>query len=256
MIIGKEQNDMSLILVTNDDGIDSDGLRRLVRAAMPFGEVWVVAPDGQRSASAHSINIRNTMDIYPYDYPEEGVKAYTCSGTPADCVRVGGLFVLPEKPVLVLSGINYGYNSATDIQYSGTCGAAFEAAFQGWHAIAVSEQAVDCHEVTDRYLSELLQELIETPLPYGRIHNVNFPGCPLSECNGVLRDLHVSRSEFYTDAYKAVEKLPDGGTRVVVDGQYSEHAEEGTDMYALIHKYVSVSVVTNVGIADYDTENR
>ena len=239
---------MSLILVTNDDGIDSDGLLRLVRAAKEFGEVWVVAPDGQRSASSHSINIRNSMDIYPHDYPEEGVKAFTCSGTPGDCVRVGGLFVMPEKPALVLSGINFGYNSATDIQYSGTCGAAFEAAFQGWHAIALSEQAVECHEVTDRYLPELLRELIDTPLEYGRIHNVNFPGCPLSECNGVLRNLTVSRSEFYTDAYKEVEKLPNGGVRVAVDGQYSEQAEEGSDMYALIHKYVSVSMVNNVGI--------
>ncbi len=239
---------MRRILITNDDGIDADGLLRLVRAAKDFGEVWVVAPDGQRSASSHSINIRNTIDIGPYPFPVEGVKAFWCSGSPADCVRVGGVHIMQEKPDIVLSGINFGYNSATDIQYSGTCGAAFEGAFQGWHSIAVSEQAKECHEVTDRYLSELLAELIETPLPYGTIHNVNFPGCPLAECRGVLRNRTVSRSMFYRDGYDEVQKLESGGRRVIVNGQPNRTAEEGTDMRALVENYVSVGVVNNVGV--------
>ena len=81
------------ILITNDDGIDADGLLRLVRAAADMGEVWVVAPDGQRSASSHSIAIRDAIDIFPYTYPVKGVTAYACSGTPADCVRA-----LPSRP--------------------------------------------------------------------------------------------------------------------------------------------------------------
>lgn len=72
----------------------------------------------------------------PYDYPEKSVQAFTCTGTPADCVRVGTLAVMPRRPDVVLSGINYGYNMATDIQYSATAGAAFEAEFQGYPAIA------------------------------------------------------------------------------------------------------------------------
>ena len=128
------------ILITNDDGIEADGLIRLAEAAKEFGEVWVVAPKRERSAASHSITLRRHIDVYPHnDFPVEGVKAYHCSGKPADCVRVGALAVMPEKPDLVLSGINYGYNSATDIQYSATVGAAFEAAFQGIHAIALSE---------------------------------------------------------------------------------------------------------------------
>ena len=72
------------ILITNDDGIDADGLIRLVQAAKDFGEVWVVAPDGQRSAASHSISLRNPIDVYPYEFPVSGVHAYSCSGTPAD----------------------------------------------------------------------------------------------------------------------------------------------------------------------------
>ncbi|MBR6172816.1 MAG: 5'/3'-nucleotidase SurE [Eubacterium sp.] len=239
---------MKRLLITNDDGMEADGLIRLVRAAKAFGEVWVVAPDGQRSASSHSLTLRDPMKVLPYDFPVDGVKSWSCSGTPADCVRVGIHFILHEKPDIVLSGINYGYNSATDIQYSGTCGAAFEGAFQGAHSIAVSEQACPCHEVTDRYLSELLEELIATPLPYGTIYNVNFPGCPLSECGGVLRNRTVSRSMFYADAYRVRQKLPGGGHMVQVDGNYQEKAEEETDMHALIHHYVSVGTVNNVGV--------
>lgn len=240
---------MRRILITNDDGIDADGLYRLAEAAKAYGEVWVVAPEGQRSASSHSIAIRTTLDVAEYTgFPVGGVKTYVCSGMPADCVRVGGLFVMPDKPDLVLSGINFGFNSATDIQYSGTCGAAFEGAFQGWHSIAVSEAANGRHEVTDRYLAEILAELIDTPLGYGMIHNVNFPGCPLEECRGVLRNRTVSRSMFFVDGYRLVEDLPGGGRRVIVDGKHNRTAEEGTDMRALVDGYVSCGVVNNVGV--------
>jgi 5'-nucleotidase len=236
------------ILITNDDGIEADGLIRLAEAAKEFGEVWVVAPKRERSAASHSITLRRHIDVYPHnDFPVEGVKAYHCSGKPADCVRVGALAVMPEKPDLVLSGINYGYNSATDIQYSATVGAAFEAAFQGIHAIALSEGFSKCHEVTDKYLHDLIAELIDVPLKYGQVHNVNFPDCPLSECKGVLYDRKVSRGTFYIDSYKEVEKLPDGGSRLMVDGKYNEDAEEGTDFKAIVDKYVSVGIVNNIG---------
>ena len=239
---------MKKILITNDDGIDAGGLIRLADTAKEFGEVWVVAPGGQRSASSHCITLRESIDLYPQIFPVAGVHAFSCSGMPADCIRVGCVYLMSEKPDIVLSGINFGYNSATDIQYSGTCGAAFEGAFQGAHAIAVSEQACDCHEVTDRYLSEILAELISSPLPYGTIHNINFPGCPLSECRGILRDRAVSRSMFYRDHYDKVEELPDNGVRVRVNGFYQETAEDGTDMKALIGNYISIGTVNNVGV--------
>ena len=237
---------MRKIMVTNDDGIGSDGLIRLVKAAKVFGEVYVVAPDGQRSAASHSITLHDEMIIYPYEYPIEGVKAFTCSGTPADCVRVGSLNLMDRKPDVVLSGVNHGYNVATDIQYSATVGAAFEAAFQGYHAIALSEGMEPCHEVTDFYLQQLLEELMEKSLQYGQILNVNFPDCPLSACKGVLYDRTVSRGIPYQDHYVEKGKLPNGGIRLMVEGDISLESEEGSDYRAILENYVSVGVVNNI----------
>ena len=235
------------IIITNDDGICADGIARLARAAKEFGEVWVVAPETQRSAASHSISLHSAIDIYPCDeFPIDGVHAYTCSGTPGDCVRVGSLSVISERPDVVLSGINFGYNVASDIQYSATAGAAFEAAFQGYHAIALSEGCND-HSVTDKYIKEILEKLLNEPLKPGFIHNVNFPDCELGECQGVLFDRAVDRGMFYKDHYNVVEKLYDGGLRYMVEGVYSPKAEEGTDFHAILNNYVSVGVVNNVG---------
>ena len=238
---------MKKILITNDDGIEADGLIRLARAALSFGEVWVVAPEKQRSASSHAITLHDSIDINPYPmFPVEGVKAYACSGMPADCVRVGGLSVMDSCPDIVLSGINYGYNAATDLQYSGTAGAAFEATFQGWHGVALSESADPCHETADAYLDELLGEAISMKLGYGQIVNINFPHGPMCDCKGVLRDRRVSHGMFYRDSYRKKRDLSDGGNEVMVDGTWEAKGEEGTDLKAIIDGYVSVGIVTNI----------
>ena len=238
---------MRKILVTNDDGITSDGMIRLAREAKAFGEVWVVAPETQRSAASHSITLHSPLDVYPYPFPVDGVHAWSCSGTPGDCVRVGSLHIMPAKPDVVLSGINHGYNVASDIQYSATAGAAFEAAFQGYPGIALSEEACGCHEVTDAYLHEILERLLEEEQEPGQIFNVNFPGCPLSACRGVLENRTVSRGMFYRDHYKELEKLDRGGVRLMVEGVYNEDAEEGSDFRAVVDHYVSVGKVFNIG---------
>ena len=187
---------MRKILITNDDGINADGIIRLAQAATEFGEVWVIAPDSQRSAMSHSITLRHSVDAWKVDFPVPGVHAYACSGTPGDCVRIGSLNIVSGKPDHVFSGINYGFNAASDIQYSATAGAAFEAAFQGIHTIAFSEDACEIHEVTERYLKEIIAELLNKPLGVNQIWNVNFPGCQLAECNGILRDRKVSTDAF------------------------------------------------------------
>ena len=146
----------------------------------------------------------------------------------------------------MLSGINKGYNVATDIQYSGTCGAAFEGAFQGIPSIALSEASNGCHEVTDHYLPEILAGLLDRTPGYGRICNVNFPGCPLAECGGILEDRTVSHGAFYRDRYCKILDLPGGGVRLNVDGLYNEDAEPGTDFRAVVDKYVSVGIVQNI----------
>lgn len=238
---------MRTILITNDDGIAADGLIRLAAAAKEFGEVWVVAPESQRSAMSHSITLHKPIDVVPREFPVAGVRAYACSGTPADCVRVGSLSVMPHKPDVVLSGINYGYNVASDIQYSATAGAAFEGAFQGYLSVALSEGASPCHEVTDTYLREILEKLLTQPPCPGRIWNVNFPACKLSECGGILWDRKVSSGMFYRDRYPVQEKLPNGGVRYMVDGIYNEDAEAGTDFRAVVDRFVSVGTALNIG---------
>lgn len=238
---------MRSILITNDDGITSAGIIRLAEEAKKFGEVWVIAPESQRSAMSHCITLHKPIEVYPHEFPIAGVHAYSCSGTPADCVRAGGHRIMPHEPDVVLSGINFGYNVATDLQYSATVGAAFEGAFQGWHSIALSEDAKECHEAADAYLHEILAELLDTKLGYGQILNVNFPGCPLSECHGILRDRRVSHGMFYRDTYNVIEELPAGGKRLMVEGHYNEDAEAGTDFRAVVENYISIGYAANIG---------
>lgn len=238
---------MRLILITNDDGIDSDGLIRLARTAAAFGQVWLVAPAHQRSAASHSITLDRPIDVHPHPFPVEGVRAFACSGTPGDCVRVGCLSILPRKPDVVLSGINYGYNAASDLQYSATAGAALEASFQGVTGIALSEGACERHEVTDAFLSEILERLVDAPPPKGCIWNVNFPDCPLEQCRGILTGRTVSGETFYRDHYEHIASLPGGGRRLMVKGiRQTETKEAGTDFRAILDGYVSVGTVRNL----------
>lgn len=236
---------MRKILITNDDGIYADGIIRLAKAATEFGEVWVVAPDSQRSAMSHSITLRHSMEVWKADFPVPGVHAYACNGTPADCVRIGVLNIVPGKPDHVFSGINYGYNTATDLQYSATAGAAFEAAFQEIHTIAFSEDASEIHEVTDRYLKEIMEELLDKTLGINQIWNVNFPGCSLGECQGILRDRKVSTEVFYEDRYRETP-ISEGRISYMVEGIRNYHATEGTDLKAILDNYVSVGIATNI----------
>ena len=238
---------MRNILITNDDGILADGIIRLAGAAKAFGRVWVCAPAAQRSAASHSISLHSPVDVFPAEFPVPDVTAFACSGTPGDCVRVGALALMPQKPDAVLSGINFGYNAASDIQYSATAGAAFEGAFQGCLSIAFSEGTNNHPEVADRYLPELLDMLLQKPFCENEIYNVNFPGCALSECRGILLDRTVSHSMIYRDSYRKTETLPDGGSRYEVVGEYREEAEEGTDLRALFDCFGSVGRVRNVG---------
>ena len=237
--------DRSIILITNDDGIDSDGLRRLALCAREHGEVWVIAPDGQRSAMSHSINLREPITVRPVAYPVEHVHAYACSGTPADCIRLGLHNILPQKPDYVFSGINYGYNTGSDIQYSATVGAGLEAAWSGIHTVAFSENASPVHEVTEAYLPQLMDRMMHEPLGYNEIWNVNFPGLPLSECKGILEDRQVADCAFYRDSYDE-EAQADGSIRYHVNGRYSEDAPEGTDYRAIVDGYISIGKVRNL----------
>lgn len=236
-----------LILITNDDGIEADGIEMLAKAAKQFGEVWVVAPEGQRSAASHRITYFSPIEAWEVDYPVEGVKAFACSGSPADCVRVAVKKILPRKPDFVFSGINYHFNASADIQYSATVGAAMEASFMKIPAIAFSREGCDCHETVDKYLPELMEKYMNMPLGPEQIWNINFPGCTLAECKGVLENRTVSHDDFYDDDYSETV-LENGKISYMVTPMRNWEASEGTDLHALINNYVSVGVVKNIGV--------
>ena len=235
---------MRKILVSNDDGIDSEALARLAALAKKFGEVWVVAPCRQFSSMSHAANFWEPLKAWEVDFPVEGVHAFTTTGTPSDCVSFGITTVVPGRPDLVFTGINKGYNIASGIQYSATVGAALEAANQKIHTIAFSENHIGTHEVTDKYIEQLASELIDTPLGDNEIWNVNFPNCSVEECRGIKYDTVVSQDDFYAGGYDVVAKDGDKISYMVNFERYWT-ATEGTDLYAIMNNYVSVGRVKN-----------
>lgn len=246
------------ILVTNDDGIMAPGIAELARAAREFGEVTVIAPREQCSAMSHHITLHRPMAIEERkDFPVEGVRAFSLDGTPADCVRTlthgmfdmdrerkksGGpdyLKVNPDLPDLVLSGINHGANAGHDIVYSATVGAAMEAVMCGVPAICFSQLAGRSCEVREKYLPGLLGELIRKKTAPGEIFNVNFPDCPLSEFQGILRDRKLDSWCLYNDHYD----IEDGQVKLV-DRMRTEGDIE-TDIGAVLAGYISVGIIRN-----------
>lgn len=234
------------ILITNDDGIDTPGLRKLAEAAGRFGSVWVIAPDGQRSARSHCFTWKESVRVWQHDFPVEGVTAYACDAMPADCVRLGVLTLLPQKPDFVFAGINTGYNISHDIQYSATLGAVMEARLWGIPAIAFSQGNVAFQDVVDRYLSEVMEECMNRPLDPGQVWNINFPCCELADCKGIQWNVRVSDDRYYMDSYKE-EETSDGtrAFRLVADRIWK--GTEGTDLAAVIDNYIAVGKVTNIG---------
>ena len=249
--VGKEcakENPMSKhILITNDDGIGADGIRRLAETACRFGEVTVVAPDAQRSASSHHCIFSRPLILQEYDFGITGVKAYTLDGTPADCVRVGIFAATDTRPDVVLSGINHGFNISSDIQYSGTVGAALEAAFLGVHAIAVSygNYQYNATDIVDRFLPGLLEEYMDKPLPANQIWNINIPDCPADGCRGIRRNAVMNTEYFYDDRYMK-EKVDEKTWAVTNAIGRIWKGPENSDLNAVINQYISVGTVTNL----------
>ena len=232
------------ILIVNDDGIDSLGLKKLAEAAVRYGRVWIIAPDRQCSAMSQRISVFDKMTVTPYAFSVPVEAAWSLGGTPADCVKAALNGVLPVRPDVVLSGVNNGYNAGFDIAYSGTVGAAMEALMQGIPAMAFSNGYNGHFGTTDVYLPLLLEDLLLTPLSANELWNVNFPGIPLEECQGILTDREIAPMQLYRDNFKR-ENLEDGTFTLHNLGieLEAEDAPEGTDVNAVLSGYVSVGTV-------------
>lgn len=168
-----------LILVTNDDGITARGILNLVTVMKELGDVLVVAPDGPQSGMGHAITVGDTLRLTE-TFIFEGVKAFECSGTPADCVKMARHFVCKDsrQPDVVVSGINHGSNTSISVLYSGTMSAAIEGAIEGTPAIGFSlcdysHKADFSH--TGEIVKRITQQVLEKGLPKGVALNVNIP---------------------------------------------------------------------------------
>lgn len=172
------------VLVSNDDGVDAPGIRILAAELRAAGhEVWVVAPDRDRSGASNSLTLDQPIRVLQID-----ANTWRVYGTPTDCVHValGGL--LEREPDIVVSGINSSANLGDDVIYSGTVAAAMEGRFLGLPAIAVScashDHAARHYETAARAAIEITARLVVDPLPADTILNVNVPDCPWDQIRG------------------------------------------------------------------------
>lgn len=229
------------ILVVNDDSIHAPGIELLARAAMELGEVTVVAPAQQCSAMAQQITIRGKLNVRRAEFPVPVQAAWQVEGTPSDCVRVA-VHILEEKPDLVLSGINAGWNAGFDIVHSGTLGAAFEAALYGIPAIAFSNAHGAALDTVEPHLVPILRELsTQEPLRDG-VWNVNFPG---GEPKGILRERRVAPAPLFREHYVPT-KLPDGSADYTLEGTPlapGDPVPAGSDLEAVLNGYISIGPV-------------
>ena len=229
------------IMVVNDDGITSRGLRELVNTLRTKANIYVSAPDGEHSGASQSITITEPIRVYDFDY-EGAEAAYAVTGTPTDCVKAGLQFY-KERGIemdMVYSGINIGSNFGKDTLYSGTIGAAMEAALSNVRAVAVS---VDSHSAThfetaceaalavvDKSMNELTPDTIL---------NINAPDLPPEEVKGIRYTALGNR--FYIDKFIPVES--EEGDSYMLDGAPLDlnDIEEKYDVTATWDNYVSIT---------------
>lgn len=179
--------DIPRILVTNDDGIHAPGIFALYNAMKQIGDVFVVAPDSEKSAVGHAITISDPLRVWEFEKNGEFF-GWAVNGTPADCVKLGVKAILNFKPDLVVSGINVGPNTAINVIYSGTVSAATEGSIMGIPSIAFSIATFKKPDfsVSAEFARSLARTVLEKGLSEGTLLNVNFPNLPREQIKGVM----------------------------------------------------------------------
>jgi 5'-nucleotidase len=237
------------VLLTNDDGIEAEGLQALRRALLTLDgiELVVIAPDGNRSATARSITIRRPLTVSEVRFGD-GTVGYATDGTPVDCVRLANLGLVDGFVTdIVVSGINHGSNLGDDVTYSGTVAAALEAIVLGLPGIAVSQQSL-ARELDFRageafdfaaaaaFTARVVGRLADAPLPAGTLLNVNAPGCEPTS-------VQVARlgKRVYSDELSLAGEGPEG-RRYWIYGEASRMVQEtGTDLAAVAEGKIAVT---------------
>ncbi|SHJ21323.1 5'-nucleotidase /3'-nucleotidase /exopolyphosphatase [Mesonia phycicola] len=231
-----------LILVTNDDGITAPGIRHLIKIMKQIGDVIVVAPDSPQSGMGHAITLNDNLYCDPLQLKEEeNHQEYSCSGTPADCVKIAKQEILHRKPDLCVSGINHGSNSSINVIYSGTMSAAVEAGTEGIPAIGFSllDYSLSANfEPTTKFIKSITNNVLENGLPEGVVLNVNFPKLEEKEIKGI-KVCRQAKAHWVEKFDKRTN--PQGRDYYWLTGEFiNEDKGEDTDEWALKNGYVSL----------------
>ncbi len=230
-----------LILVTNDDGINAPGIRKLIHWMNAIGDVVVVAPDSPQSGKGHAITVDSTLSFNKIVVDDGPQVEYKCSGTPADCVKIAVREILDRKPDLCVSGVNHGSNSSISVIYSGTMSAAIEAGVEGIPAIGFSLLDYSWDASFDHigeYLKAIVNQVLENKLPDGIVLNANFPKLSEEEIKGI-KVCRQAKGNWVEQFDKRVS--PAGKEYYWLSGEFElQDRGEDTDEWALSNNYVSV----------------
>jgi len=234
-----------LILITNDDGITAEGLKILVQLMKSLGEVIVVAPDSPQSGMGHAITVGNTLRLKESDILN-GIKAYQCSGTPADCVKISKRFALNNrKPDLIVSGINHGSNTSVSVIYSGTMSAAIEGAIDDIPSIGFSVCDYSNNVKFDHVMElvvKIASQVLTNGLPRGIALNVNFPKKQDEPIKGI-KVCRQTRAKWQEEFDRRID--PFERQYFWLTGSFvNQDTGEDHDEWAIQHNYASIVPVS------------
>lgn len=231
------------ILITNDDGLNSNGMLHLEEALGKISEVWAIAPDRERSATSMAISIRESLRIV-----RAGERRYTITGFPADCVNVALITRIFPEFDLVISGINHGVNLGDDIYYSGTVGAARHAALRGIPAIALScpirEHDGDFHRAS-RWVCLWIEENF-VKFRNDIVYNINYPLETFTDVQLPLPEVQFTHhgKRVYYDEYQEIERGENYSVIHLKDNPMGRVEEPGTDFAAVENGFISITPIS------------
>ncbi len=237
----REKEYKPLILVTNDDGVESKGLGELIDVIVGFGEVVVVAPRESQSGMSHAITIKDPIRVILVR-EEENLKVYSCTGTPVDCIKIAINQLLNRKPDLLVSGINHGSNASVSVVYSGTMAAAIEGGINKINSIglSLSDNSKDADFTAAKFYSkQIIEQVLLNNLEKGTCLNVNIPAGKKE----IIKGIKICRQ---TDGnwQEEYDKRTDPKNREYywLTGYFNnfEPDAEDTDEWALKNNYVSI----------------
>ena len=230
---------MKKILITNDDGIAAPGIKALTEVMHELGDIYIIAPDSAQSGMGHAITINSTLELKHIPGFLGTENAYSCTGTPVDCVKMGVHEVMKTRPNLCVSGINHGSNSSINVIYSGTMSAAVEGGIEGIPSIGFSlcNYSWDANfENIKPFIKKIALEVLEKGLPEGVILNVNFPKTDNIKGIKICRQAKAAWEEEFDKRTN-----PMGKESYWLTGKFVNHDNgEDTDEWALANDYISI----------------